>query len=133
MSERERVLRYGSRELLWSRGAGERGSSGANEESAYFNPLHVLGNKISVSDIDGLKILNLSQHPDILVQIDVMKTEVITYQNLADSIATLVYRKDGKQKDTFDISDWWKANCAKLPAFTYVLRAALTKSRNYCL
>jgi hypothetical protein len=25
-------------------------------------------------------------------------------------------RKDGQGKDTFDISDWWKANCAKLPA-----------------
>ncbi len=28
--------------------------------------------------------------------------------------------------------DWWKANCAKLPAFTYVLRAVLTNSPNSC-
>jgi hypothetical protein len=61
-----------------------------------------------------------------------MKTKVITYQTLADSITPLVERKDGKGKDTFDMSDWWKANCAKLPAFTYVLRAVLTNSPNSC-
>ena len=61
-----------------------------------------------------------------------MKTEVITYQTLADSVKLLVERKDGKEKDTFDMSDWWKANCAKLPAFTYVLRAVLTNSPNSC-
>jgi hypothetical protein len=31
------------------------------------------------------------------------------------------------------MSDWWKANCAKLPAFTYVLRAVLTDSPKACL
>jgi hypothetical protein len=41
--------------------------------SAIFNPLYVLGNKISVSDIEGLKILKLSQHPQIFLQIEVMK------------------------------------------------------------
>ena len=68
------------------------------------NPLYVLGKNISVPDIEGLKILTLSQHPQITLQIEVMK-------------------------DTFDMSDWWKANCAKLPAFTYVVRAVLTKSQ----
>jgi hypothetical protein len=29
------------------------------------NPLHVLGNRISVSDIDGLKIFKLYEHPEI--------------------------------------------------------------------
>ena len=29
------------------------------------NPLHVLGNWISVSDIDGLKIFKLYEHPEI--------------------------------------------------------------------
>jgi hypothetical protein len=43
----------------------------------------------------------------------------------ADSIKALVERKDGKGKDTCDMSDWWKANCAKLPA---VLRAVRTNS-----
>ena len=42
-----------------------------------FNPLHVLDNKIWVSDVEGLKILKLSQHPQIMLQIEVMKTEVI--------------------------------------------------------
>jgi len=46
-----------------------------------FNPLHVLANKISVSDIEGLKILKLSQHPQIMVQIEVMKTG----HNVSDS------------------------------------------------
>jgi hypothetical protein len=61
-----------------------------------------------------------------------MKTEVITYQTLADSIKPLVDRKDGKGKDTFGMCDWWKSNCAKLPAFTYALRAVLTNSPNSC-
>jgi hypothetical protein len=64
--------------------------------------------------------------------IEVMKNEVITYQTPADSIKSLVERKDDKGQDAFDISDWWKANCVKLPAFTYVLRAVLTKSHNSC-
>jgi len=97
-----------------------------------FNPLHVLANKISVFDVEGLKILKLSQHPQIMLQIEVMKTEVIKYQTLADSIKPHVERKDVKGNDTFDISDWWKANCAMLPAFTYVLRAVLTNSPNSC-
>ena len=51
-----------------------------------------------------------------------MKPEVITYQTLTDSIKSLVDRKGDKGKDTFDMSDWWKSNCAKLPEFAYVLR-----------
>ncbi len=68
----------------------------------------------------------------MMVQIEVMKNEVITYQTPADSIKPLVERKDDKGQDAFDISDWWKANCAMLPAFTYVLRAVLTNSPNSC-
>ena len=49
-----------------------------------------------MSDIEGLKILKLSQHPQIILQIEVMKTEVITYQTLADSVKPLAERKDGK-------------------------------------
>jgi hypothetical protein len=82
-----------------------------------FNPLHVLANKISVTDVEGLKILKLSQHPQIMMQIEVMKTEVIKYQTLPDSIKPHVEREDVKGNDTFEISDWWKTNCAMLPAF----------------
>ncbi len=56
----------------------------------------------------------------MMVWIEVMKNEVITYQTSSDSIKPLVERKDDKGQDTFDISDWWKTNCAKIPAFTYV-------------
>jgi len=77
-------------------------------------------------------ICKLSQHPQIILQIGIMKTEVMTDQTLADSIKPLMNRKDNKGKDTFDMSDWWKAFCAKLPAFTYVLRAVLTNSHNHC-
>jgi hypothetical protein len=42
-----------------------------------FNPLHVLGNKISESDIDGLKIFKFYDHPEIRAEIQVMKTEVM--------------------------------------------------------
>jgi len=95
-----------------------------------FNPLHVLGNKISESDIDGLKIFKF--HPDIRAEIQVMKTEVMKYQALAGSIKSFEERKDSKGKDTFDLPDWWKSNCATLPGFAYVLRAVLTNSPNSC-
>ena len=97
-----------------------------------FNPLHVLGNKISESDIDGLKIFQFYEHPEIRPQIEVMKTEVMKYQTLADSIKSFEERKDSKGKDTFDLSDWWKSNCATLSRFAYVLRAVLTNSPNLC-
>ena len=61
-----------------------------------------------------------------------MKTEFMKYQTLADSIKSFEQRKDSKAKDTFDLSDWWKSNCATLPAFAYVLRAVLTNSPNSC-
>ena len=35
-------------------------------------------------------------------------------------------------QDTFNLSDWWKSNCATLPGFAYVLRAVLTNSPNSC-
>ena len=97
-----------------------------------FNPLHVLGNKISVSDIDGLKIFKFYEHPKIRAQIEVMKTEFMRYQALADSIKSFEERKDSKGKDTFDLSDWWKSNSATLPGLAYVLRAVLTNSPNSC-
>ena len=50
-----------------------------------FNPLHVLVNRISVSDIDGLKIFKLYEHPEIRPQIEVMKTEVMKYQACGNS------------------------------------------------
>jgi hypothetical protein len=42
--------------------------------------MHVLDNKISESDIDGLKIFQFYEHPEIRSQIEVMKTEVMKYQ-----------------------------------------------------
>ena len=91
-----------------------------------------MGNKISVSDIDGLKIFTLYEHSQIRAQIEVMKTEVMKYQALAGSIESFTKRKDRKGKDTFDLSDWWKSNCATLPGFAYVLCAVLTNSPNSC-
>ena len=58
-----------------------------------------------------------------------MKTEFMRYQALADSIKSFEERKDSKGKDTFDLSDWCKSNCATLPGFAYVLRAVLTISQ----
>ena len=95
-----------------------------------FNPLHVLGNKVSESDIDGLKIFKFYDHPEIRAEIQVMKTEVMKYQALAGSIKSFEERKDSKGKDTFDLSDWWKSNCATLSGFAYVLSAVLTNLLN---
>jgi hypothetical protein len=62
------------------------------------NPLHVPGNRISVSDIDGLKIFKLYEHPEIwkeriegkkglsTLRFLVMKNQVMEYQALATSI-----------------------------------------------
>ena len=97
-----------------------------------FNPLHVLVNKISESDIDGLKIFKFYDHPEIRAEIEAMKTEVMKYQAFADSMKSFEERKDIKGKDTFDLSDWWKSNCVTLPGFTYVLRTVLTNSPNSC-
>ncbi len=68
--------------------------------------------------------------PEIRAEIQVMKTKVMKYQTLADSIKSFEERKDSKGKDTFDLSDWWKSNCATLSGFAYVLRAVLTNSPN---
>ena len=95
-----------------------------------FNPLHVLGNKITVTDIDGLKIFKFYDHPEIRVQIEVMKIEFMWYQTLTDSIKSFEERKDNKGKDTFDLSDWWKSNCTTIPGFVYVLRT-VTPTLNY--
>jgi len=53
-------------------------SADANEGSAYFQPAACLGKKISVSDIDGLKIFKLYKHLEIRPQIEVMKTNCAT-------------------------------------------------------
>jgi hypothetical protein len=50
------------------------------KEVRIFNPLHVLGNKISVSDIHVLKIFKLYEHPDIRAQIEVIKTSLVFRQ-----------------------------------------------------
>ncbi len=69
---------------------------------------------------------NLEIHP----QIELMNTDVIKYQDLVGSIKSFKERKDTKDKDTFDLSDWWKSNCATLSACTYVFRTVLTNSPN---
>jgi hypothetical protein len=81
---------------------------------------------------DGLKIFKFYDHPEVRTEIQVMKTEVMKYQALAGSIKSFEERKDSKGKDTFDLSDRWKSNCATLTGFTYVLRAVLTNSPNSC-
>ena len=35
----------------------------------------------------------------------------------APRIKSFEERKDSQGKDTFDLSDWWKSNCATLPTF----------------
>ena len=55
-----------------------------------------------MSDIKGLKILKLDEHPEIAPHIEVMKTKVMKYQALADSISKFEERVDSQGKDTFD-------------------------------
>jgi hypothetical protein len=49
-----------------------------------------------------------------------------------DSTVGRCDRKDNKEKDTFDLSDWWKSNCSTLSGFAYMLSAVLTNSPNSC-
>ena len=74
-----------------------------------------------------MKTFKFYEHPEIRVQIEVMKTE---FMFNTDSIKSFETRKDSKGKDTFDLSDWWKSNCTTLPEFTYVFRPVLTNSPN---
>ena len=67
---------------------------------------------------------------EIRPQIEVMKTEVIKYQALADSIKSFEESKDINGKETFVLSDWWKTNGETVPGFTCVFRAVLTNSPN---
>ena len=69
---------------------------------------------------------------EIRPQIELMKTEVIKYQVFTGSIKSFEERKNIKGKDTFDLSDWWKSNCATLSGFTYVFGTVLTNSPNSC-
>ena len=64
-----------------------------------------------MSDIDGLKIFKLYDHPKIRVQIEVMKTEVLNHQTLVDFIKSFEERKENKGKDTFDLSDCSPNSC----------------------
>ena len=91
-------------------------------DDGYFAGQVTYTERISVSDIDGLKTFKLcehpeiwketiegkkgAQHPEIRPQIEAMKTQVIEYQALAASIKSFEERKDSKGKDTFDLSDW---------------------------
>ena len=43
-----------------------------------FNPFHVLDNKISVSDIDELRIFKLHEHPEIRPEFDWWKSNCAT-------------------------------------------------------
>jgi hypothetical protein len=83
---------------LWITGNTIEGKKGAHLERMktvrIFNPLNVLGNKISESDIDGLKIFKFYEHPEIRAQIRVMKPEFMWYQPLPDSIKSFEERKD---------------------------------------
>ena len=56
-----------------------------------------------MSDIDELKIFNFYDHHEIRPQIEMIKTEVIKYQDLTGSIKSFEERKDIKGKDTFDV------------------------------
>jgi hypothetical protein len=94
-----------------------------------FNPLHVVVNKISVDDIDNLKLFKLSEHPQIGPHIEDMKSEINKYHALVQSIKSLDERKDVKGKDTFSLPEWWRCNSGSLPHFSFVLRALLTNAQ----
>jgi len=84
-----------------------------------FNPLHVIGNKIGVADIDNLKLLKFSQHPDIRPRLEGRKAEISKYNLLAEGIKALDERKDVKGNDTFVLCDWWRFKSGELPHFAF--------------
>ena len=95
---------------------------------------------VSVADIDRLKILKLWEHPEIRPEIEVMKTEVMKYQTLPDSIKSIKSfeeRKDNKGKGRNGWGGWEDATCMKLP-FEYMREAysgmdlEIDESVTYC-
>jgi hypothetical protein len=59
-----------------------------------------------------------------------MKTEVMKYQDLPDSIKSFEERKDIKGKDTFDLLTEVKLYNTGPPVFVYVLCTVITNSPN---
>ncbi len=83
----------------------------------------ILGNKILESDIDGLKIFKFYTDWGDKIRIHVVPGSDWLIKSFEE-------KKDRKDKDTFDLSDWWKSNRETLPGFTYVWRTVLTNSPN---
>jgi len=59
-----------------------------------FHPLHVMGKKIVVGDIDNLKVFKLSQHPDIPPRLEGVKEEIGKYNAIASGFKSPDERKD---------------------------------------
>ena len=81
---------------------------------------------------DGNPIFKFYEHPEISVQIEVMKTEVMKYQALTDSITSFEERKDIKGRDTFDLSDGGSPTMQRYHYSHFMLCVVQTNSPNSC-
>ena len=71
-----------------------------------FNPLHVMGKKIGLVDMDNMKLFKLSEHLYIRPRLDEMKIQISKYNALVQGIKSIDQLKDAECNETFVISDW---------------------------
>jgi hypothetical protein len=111
---------------------GKRGGQLARMKAArFFNPLHVLASgEVTEADINMLSLFRFSKHPKLAPKIEETKSEIVKYNSLVKSIKPHAQRLNSKEKDTFSLSGFWRANELLVPAFSYVLRAVLSNAPN---
>ncbi len=84
--------------------------------------IHQLQTRCVTSRVEEIEVV---EHPEITPQIEVMKSGVMTYQALADSIKSIDERKESQGKDLYD---WRKSNFAKTRRHRFRNRLSVT----YC-
>lgn len=106
-----------------------------------FYPVYAKAQTVTEADVDALKCFRFSSRPDLAAGLQKMKSELVGYNALVKQVKPLEDRqvpapgiagKDGRMVDSFDMSQWWRANKAKLPAFFKILRAVAAHSPNSC-
>ena len=59
-----------------------------------------------------------------------MKAEINKYNAIVKAVKPLAERLTAKGEDSFSLLNFWRANEATVPAFSYVLRAVLANAPN---
>ena len=82
--------------------------------------------------VSGRSLFRFSKHPKLAPKIEEMKGEIVRYNQLPRQVnqAARAAGLDSKEKDTFKLSGFWRANGPLVSAFSHVLRAVLSNAPN---